>query len=364
MNITKIELHNFRNYSNYKIDKFTNLNIIIGNNGVGKTSILESIYLGSLAKTFKSNDDYTMIKYGECALKIKIFFYHNFVRKNIEVLINDTGKKTKINDATQRKLSDFISQYRVMLFSPDELKIIKSTPNTRRSYFNIQISQLYKNYIIILNDYNKLIKNKNEFLKKLMLNSNLDTKYLDIVDEKIIDLGLLIYTYRREYIEKINIDINEYFNKFNQKDLIKIEYVSDFDVNDKQKLIDVFKKNRRKEINLGMASFGIHRDDYDFMYNAMNSRDYSSQGTQKLIILAMKLAEINVFKKYYDIEPIVLLDDLFSELDEKNRNKIFDALDNSLQIFITTTDVKNINKKIINKAKVFNLDERKIKYEK
>lgn len=359
MNITKIELYNFRNYDNYKIDKFSNLNLILGNNGVGKTSILEAIYLGSLAKTFKSSDDSTMIKDGCEALKVKIYCYHDFIKKKLEILVNKSGKKTKINDNIQKRLSDFISQYKVILLSPDELKIIKSSPNVRRNYFNIQISQLHKEYISILNNYNILIKNKNEFLKKLMLNSNLDTNYLDILEEKICDLGLKIYNYRKEYIEKINSKINNFYKQFNKKDRIVLNYLSDFDLNDKNKLLSLLKKNRFKEINLGMSTIGIHRDDFEFIQNDLNSKEYSSQGTQKLIILSMKLAEINIFKFDYDILPIILLDDLFSELDEHNRNKIFNALDSELQVFITTTDVKNINKNILKKAKIYYLGEGK-----
>lgn len=364
MNVTKIELYNFRNYSNYKIDKFTNLNIIIGNNGIGKTSILEAIYLGSLAKTFKTNDDSNIIRYNTDSLKVTIYYYSDFIKKKLEVIIDKKGKKTKINGVLQRRLSDYISQYKVILLSPDELKIIKSSPSIRRNYFNIQISQLNKSFIKYLNDYNNLIKNKNEFLKKLMFNSNLDQKYLDIIDLKLAELGLIVYNYRKEYINRINNNINDYFKKFNIKGNIKINYISDYSVENYEKIILMLKKNRNKDINIGMASLGIHRDDFEFIHNNLNSKDYSSEGTQKLLILAMKLAEINIFKEDYNYKPIVLLDDLFSELDEINKNKIFNALDDSLQIFISTTDIKNINKKIINKAKIFNLNERKKQNEK
>ncbi len=363
MNITKIELHNFRNYLNCKIDKFSRLNIIIGQNGVGKTSILESIYLGSLSKTFKSNDDTTMIKNGTDVLKIKIYYYDNVKNNILELVLSKNGKKTKINDYSLKKLSDFICQYKVIFLSPDELKIIKASPSVRRNYLNIQISQLNKEYITLLNSYNLLIKNKNDFLKKLLFNSNLDTKYLDIVDEKLVDLGLKIFNFRKDYIDKINENIDKYFKIFNENYNLSIKYISDFNINDKEKLVSILKKNRVKDINLGLSSLGIHRDDYDFIHNDLNSKEYSSQGIQKLIILSMKIAEIDVFTKYYNIEPILLLDDLFSELDNNNKNKIFKLLDKNLQVFITTTDIKNINKKIVDKAKIYDLDERK-KYEK
>jgi len=358
MNITKLELLNFRNYKKIIFDNFSNLNIIIGKNGIGKTSIIEAIYLGSLAKSFKTNNELSIINEDSDFFRIKVHYFDYGPKKNLELYLDKSGKKTKINSKLQRKLSDFISQYRIILLSPDELKLIKSSPNTRRNYLNIQISQLNKEYIYFLNNYNNLIKNKNDYLKKLMLNSNLDTRYLDIIDEKIVDEGMKIYNYRKQYIESINKYINEIFDKFIKNKGLYIKYISDYEINDREKLLLELKRNRKKEINLGMTSFGIHRDDFEFIHNDNNSKDYSSQGLQKLIVLAMKISEVKIFIEEYNIYPILLLDDLFSELDEKNRNNIFKSLDKNIQVFITTTDLKNINKRIIDKAKIFNLDER------
>ena len=361
MNITKLELMNFRNYKKIIFDNFSNLNIIIGNNGIGKTSIIEAIYLGSLAKSFKTNNEESIIKNDSDFFRIKIHYFDYGPKKNLEVFYDKNVKKTKINSKIQRKLSDFISQYRVIILSPDELKLIKSSPNTRRNYLNIQISQLHKEYLYFLNNYNTLIKNKNDYLKKLMFNSNLDTRYLDILDEKIVEEGLKIYSYRKKYIDMINDYINDIFKKYQENNKIEIKYVSDYEINDKQKLLEVLRKNRKKEINIGMTSFGVHRDDYEFLQNGNNAKEYSSQGLQKLIVLAMKLSEVQIFVKKYELYPILLLDDLFSELDEKNRNNIFKSLDKEIQIFITTTDLKNNNKKIIERAKIFDLDERMCK---
>ena len=357
MNITKIELQNFRNYRKKIFDNFSNLNIIIGKNGIGKTSIVEAIYLGSLAKSFKTNNDETMINNNSDYFRIKIYYYEYGIKKNLELFLDKNGKKTKINSKLQRRLSDFISQYRIIMLSPDELKLVKSSPSTRRNYLNIQISQLDKEYLYYLNNYNNLIKNKNDYLKKLMLNSNLDQRYLDILDDKIAEEGIKIYNHRKHYIELINKYINDIFKNFEINNNVYIEYISDYKINDKEKIVKELKKIRNKEINLGMTTFGIHRDDYEFIHNNNNSKDYSSQGLQKLIVLAMKLSEVKIFVNEYNITPILLLDDLFSELDEKNRNKIFKSLDKDIQIFITTTDLKNINKRLLEKAKIYNLGE-------
>ena len=191
-----------------------------------------------------------------------------------------------------------------------------------------------------------------------MINGNLDTRYLDIIDEKIVEEGLKIYNLRKEYIDLINKYINDIFKNYEKDNTIKVNYISDYEINDKDKIIKELKRIRNKEINLGMTTFGIHRDDYEFIHNGNNSKDYSSQGLQKLIVLAMKLSEVQIFINEYEIIPILLLDDLFSELDEKNRNNIFKSLNKDIQIFITTTDLKNINKKLLEKAKIYDLVER------
>ena len=356
MNITKLELLNFRNYKKKNFDNFSNLNIIIGKNGIGKTSIIEAIYLGSLAKSFKTNNEVSIINEDSDFFRVKVHYFDYGPKKDLEIYLDKSGKKTKINSKIQRKLSDFISQYRIILLSPDELKLIKSSPNTRRNYLNIQISQLNKEYIYNLNNYNNLIKNKNDYLKKLMLNSNLDARYLDIIDEKIVDEGMKIYSFRKNYIDSINKYINTIFDKYIKNKGLYIKYLSDYDINNKEELLKELKKNRRREINIGMTDFGVHRDDYEFIHNDNNAKEYSSQGLQKLIVLAMKLSEVQIFINDYEIYPILLLDDLFSELDEKNRNNIFKSLDKNIQVFITTTDLKNINKNIIKKAKIYDLD--------
>ena len=273
MNITKLELTNFRNYKKHVFDNFSNLNIIIGKNGIGKTSIVEAIYLGSLAKSFKTNNEQLIIKNDNEFFRINIHFFDYGPKKNLEVFCDKDGKKTKINSKLQRKLSEFISQYRVILLSPDELKLIKSSPNTRRNYLNIQISQLQKEYLHFLNNYNILIKNKNDFLKRLMFNSNLDTRYLDILDEKIVEEGMKIYSYRKKYIDMINKYINNIFNNYIEKNKVYIKYISDYEIDDKEKLIHNQKKIRNKEINIGMTTFGIHRDDIEFIQNENNAKE-------------------------------------------------------------------------------------------
>ncbi len=342
MNITDLEVINFRKFSRFKLENLKEHNVIIGKNGVGKTSIIESIYFGSISKSFKSYYDNVLIKSDAPFMKVKIGIFNGKKNVRLELTLNGKEKTAKINNQMIKKMSDYICQYSVILFSPDDIKLIKDSPNSRRNYLNIEISNINKNYLNLINNYNKIIKNKNDYLKKLNLNEYLDEKYLDVLDEKIADIGSYICSERKKYIEDINLYIEKVFKKFKTKDSLKLVYISDFDSKTNEEIIKLLKKSRQKEKMLGMTNIGIHRDDISFIHNDKDSNLYSSQGIQKLIILSLKISEVKLLIQKYKIMPILLLDDLFSELDEKNQNKIMKLLNKKVQVFITTTDINNI----------------------
>ncbi len=357
MHITDLELTNFRKFSKFKLENLKLINVIIGKNGVGKTSIIESIYFGSIAKSFKSYYDDVLLKEKKSFFKIKIDLKKDNFNKKLEIIVNGKNKKAKKEGQLIKKLSDYICEYSVILFSPDDIRLIKDNPNTRRNYLNIELSNINKNYIKLINSYNKLIKNKNDYLKKVNLNFNLDRGYLDVLDEKIAEIGISICNYRKEYIENINKYINNIFKKFKREDTIKIEYISDFLDKNKDDIMHLLKKVRDKEISLGLTTTGIHRDDYEFIHNEKNAANYSSQGTQKLILLSLKLSEIKILDNEYKIKPILLLDDLFSELDETNQKRIMRLISKKYQTFITTTDLNNIKVKDLKDINVIKIRE-------
>lgn len=358
MHIRKIELTNFRNYDKFKIDNLEDINVIIGANGIGKTSIIESIYVASTARSFKNNDENVMIKSNSDYFKIKVLVDDEIRTKQLEYLLTNNGKKTKINSRLKKKISDYIFQYKVVLFSPDELKIIKESPTVRRNYLNVNLSQINKTYIKLLNTYNVLIKNKNEYLKKLYINGNLDERYLDILDLKIAEIGSQICLIRKEYIDKINKKIKRIFKKFKKDDEVYVDYQSQFLNKNNDEILMNLKKNRIYEETIGFTKTGVHRDDFMFLHNDKNAKEYSSQGLQKLILLSFKMAELEVLIDDYYEEPILLLDDLFSELDIINQNSIINNLNTKIQVFVTTTDINNVKPNLLKKAKIIDLNER------
>lgn len=351
MNITKIELYNFRNYNKLILKDLKKINILIGKNGVGKTSILESIYLGSIGKSFRTNSDSSIVKENSLSYKINLKLKEDKKITNLEILYQNKGKITKINKKITNTLSEYIGAFKSILFSPDEVKLIKSSPNVRRNYLNIQLSQLEKKYLFYLQNYNKLIKNKNEYLKCIELNKSNDLKYLDILDSKIIEEGTKLFNYRKKYVT----DINNILSKLKYKDKISLKYISDFE-NDEKSIEKKIKLLRKKEILLGISSFGVHRDDVEFLYNNQNAKEFCSQGQQKILLLFLKLSEIDLFINKYNYKPILLLDDLFSELDYEHQNLIINKLSKNTQIFITATDINNIENQIKRKINVINID--------
>ena len=353
MKLENLYLLNYRNYSNLEIKFSNDLNLIYGNNGSGKSNLIEAIYLLALTKSFRTNNDKNLIK-KKCdssTVKGKIVKDNDYTNYQIE--ISDVGKKVYIDSDKVAKISDYISLINIIIFNPLDTKIINDSPSVRRKMLDIEISQINKEYLLLLNSYNKILKNRNAFLKQLYINGNASNEYLDILTKKFIDLGLEINKIREEYLNNINEQIgNIYKNIFEYGDL-KIKYKSSFSNKNVDNLLELFKKNYRKEMELGKTLFGIHHDDIEFILDKNDIREYGSVGQQKNAIISFKLAEVLIIKKIKNNYPILILDDLFSELDNNKINNIISMLNKEVQTFITTTDIDKIDKKLLEESAIF-----------
>ena len=353
MQITDLKLLNFRNYS--KLDlSFSKNNIIFGRNGMGKTNLIEAIYVLALSKTFRSNNEKVLIKDNEELTKISGTILDDY-KNNYQIIINKSGKNVKIDNNTYKKISDYISKIKIILFNPNDLQIIKDSPSIRRRLLNVSISQLDNNYLKILSNYNKLLKQRNSYLKTMYINANTSKDYLNILTDKLIEDGMKIYNYRKEYINNLNNLINNYYEKITNIKNINIKYISDFNDLDKDQIKKKYSEYQEKDMLQGMTRFGIHHDDLIFELNKKDLKEYGSEGQQKNAIIAYKLSEIEVFKEKINKLPILILDDLYSELDEEKINNILNLIDDDIQTFITTTEIDKVNKNVINKSKIFNV---------
>ena len=206
-----------------------------------------------------------------------------------------------------------------------------------------------------LNTYNKLVKQRNSYLKTTNINANSSSEYLDILTNKVIDVGEQIYNSRVKYIDLINEKIGNIYDKICGIKDLKLEYVSDYKNFDRDKIVKKYKDNLQRDIILGKTTLGIHHDDIKFKFNGQDIKDYGSEGQQKNAIIAYKLTEIEIFKSIKDDYPILILDDLFSELDQNKIENILNLINEDIQTFITTTEIDKIDKSILDKSRIFNV---------
>lgn len=360
MKIKSIHISNFRNYEKLSLDFNEKINIFIGNNGEGKTNLLESIYVLAVTKSHRSYIDKTLIKSGELYSKIEGTVVKNDKDNNFEVFFNSKGKRVSINKVPLKKISDYLSNFTAILFCPDDLELIKGSPSERRKFLNIEIGQLDNKYLICLNEYNNLIKNRNEYLKTMNID-NPNKDYIEVLNNQIIDKAINIYKHRFNFLNEIEEKMKAIYQKVTNG-VLSIKYINTceiykFDEDTIRKVLsDKLSNNLRKEIFQGSTQYGPHKDDFEIYIDDKNVRDYGSQGQQRLSVLCIKISELEVFKNITGTYPVLLLDDVFSELDIEKRNKMITLVNGNVQVFITSTDVKNINRSVLKDATVFKIE--------
>ncbi len=346
MYINKIKLQNFRNYNEQEINFNENINIFYGNNAQGKTNILEAIFLSSFGKSFRTNKEKEMIKLDENFAKIDIYFQKKNIDGKIKISIADK-KIIFVNDIKIKKLSELIGNINIVIFTPDDMNILKEGPSKRRRFLDMMISQVKPNYIHILNNYLKTLEQRNNYLKQ----NNINETMIEVWDEKLVEYGYLIYKYRNEFIEKISEKITNIHKEIANED-ISIKYISD--CSNKEEFKNKLKKNITIDKIKKYTSVGCHRDDFKVFINNKEVNIYGSQGQSRTAILSLKLSELEVINDEIGEYPILLLDDFMSELDE-TRIKNFLKRVKNIQVIITCT--KKIN---IENCKFFKVENGKI----
>lgn len=370
MILKELKIANFRNYKSLNIKLSDRINIIYGNNAQGKTNILESIYVLGITKSHRSFIDDDLIMNGESASKISGNIEKNGINSLFEINLNKTKKKYKIDNDDIKKTSDYISNINIIIFYPEDLEIIKGSPGIRRKFLNLELSQLYNNYYRVLSDYNKLLKIRNDYLKKMQKNIKVDENYFAIITEYLIDKAVFIYRARNKFINKLNSYASNIFFEIMHLEGFNLKYKTNLDLKDyseteiKEQLKAKFESDKQLEIRLGSTLHGPHRDDFDFYLGENNLKCYGSQGQQRLAVISIKLAEIEIFKNYSKTSPILLLDDVFSELDDEKKNNLLKYINDDIQTIITTTDLENIDDSIIKSSKLFKIEAGKVVEEK
>ena len=370
MRIKSLKLLYFRNYLSMNIDAHPSLNVLVGNNANGKTNIIESIFCLALGRSYRTKSDSECIMFGETATAMSCVVNKNDKNLDIMLGINNKGKSAKIGGVKKTKLTDFVGELNVVLFSPEDLQLVKGSPSLRREFINrefYQFSRIYHKYYLM---YQHLLKQRNSYLKDMRKNpkDEMSLAYLETITSQLAKVAIYITRERVSFVQDISkLTYQNMLNISNGQESLKIRYKSSvleaLNINDisdeifnEESLTKVMLKKSYDDIMRGSTKIGPHQDDLEFYINDLDAKMYASQGQQRSIVLSLKLAEINYLKTKTGTYPVLLLDDVLSELDKNRQLKLLDAINENVQTFITTPSISDIKEDLLKKAKVFKIE--------
>lgn len=349
MNVKNLRLINFRNYNNIFFELNDKVNIFIGKNAQGKTNLLEAVYMCATGRSFRTNRDRELINFDKKEAYIGSRIEIGQREKLVEIKLDkERPKRIKINRLELNKQRDLNSGLNIVVFSPDDLSLVKGSPNERRFFLDMSISQIRPIYKYNLNRYNKILFQRNNLLKSDK-NKNDIINLLEIFDMQLVKTGTEIILSRIEFIDKLSKVALSIHNKLTSgKEELKLSYSSNINFNEldrkeiESRFLKSLIKNRDRDMIIGSTSIGPHRDDMNIYINRIDSRTFASQGQQRTIVLSIKLSEVEIINIDRGSYPVLLLDDVFSELDSDRRKYLIESFNNT-QTLITTTELDNIS---------------------
>jgi len=325
-----LSIQHFRNYQELEVEFHPGLNIFLGQNAQGKTNILESIYFLALTRSHRTRNDRDLIYFESTDFKVSGQLQRETGPLPLEISLTPKGRITKVNHLKQAKLSNYIGHMNVVLFAPEDLQLIKGSPAGRRKFIDIELGQMKPLYLSDLSQYNHVLKQRNSYLKN---SEKIDATFLEVLDSQLASFGSRVIHHRLVFSEEGN-DIEEQF-------------------------LSMLEKNRQKDIFRKTTSIGPHRDDLAFFINNMNAT-FGSQGQHRSVVLSLKLAEIELMEEITREKPILLLDDVMSELDNYRQLQLLETISNNIQTFITTTTLDHL-KELPEELKIFTIQAGHIK---
>jgi DNA replication and repair protein RecF len=350
MIIKSLELKNFRNYNDLKISFDKGTNILYGDNAQGKTNVLESLYVSGTTKSHKGSKDKEMILFGENEAHIRTVVEKGGVENQIDLHLKKSASKgIAINKIPIKKAGELFGILNIVFFSPEDLNIIKDGPAQRRRFLDMELSQLDKIYLYHLTKYNKVLQQRNKLLKDIYFHPELkDT--LEIWDEQLVSYGSRIIARRQQFLEELNEIVCEiHKNISGNRETLVLHYEPSADAIHLKSELEAAKQ---RDLKMGMTSFGPHRDDISFLIDGIDIRKYGSQGQQRTSALSLKLAEIELVKKLIHDTPVLLLDDVLSELDSNRQNYLLNSI-HDIQTIITCTGLDEFVRNRFHINKVF-----------
>lgn len=359
MVIKSVDLKDFRNYDYLNMVLDDKINIIYGDNAQGKTNILEALYVCATSKSHRGNKDKEVIRFGDDEAHIKVMINKNGIDYRVDMhLKKNKAKGIAVNGIPIRKATELFGIINIVFFSPEDLNIIKDGPSERRKFIDMEFSQLDKIYLSNLVNYNKVVNQRNKLLKEISFSGKQeDMETLDIWDMQLVKYGKDVILGRDYFVDKIGKIVNDIHKKLSgEKENLKIKYLPSVSTKDFEKEL---KKNRQKDIRMKSTGIGPHKDDMIFYINGNDVRKFGSQGQQRTVALSLKLAEIELVKQVIHDTPVLLLDDVLSELDSSRQNFLLNNI-GDIQTIVTCTGLDELISNRLNMNKIFKVVEGKV----
>ncbi len=364
MKLTNLQLQNFRNYESVQLEFTDGVHVFIGENAQGKTNLMESIYALAMTKSHRTTNDKELIGWNKEFATIKGTVEKTATKTNLELQFSKKGKIAKVNYLEQKRLSSYLGNLNVILFAPENLTLVKGSPQNRRKFVDMELGQMSSLYLYDLVEYNRVLKQRNTYLKQLAIKKKQPDEYLEVLSEMLSELASKIVFHRLDFmkqLEALAIPIHDQLSLGREK--FSVSYQATIPLEDgltpsqmKEIYINQFKKNQTREADQATTLIGPHRDDLIFYLNEVPVQTYGSQGQQRSTVLSLKLAEIELMKLSTGEYPLLLLDDVLSELDDDRQTHLIKAIENKVQTFITTTSLDGIKQQFINEPVVIPIE--------
>ncbi|MBK0040589.1 MULTISPECIES: DNA replication/repair protein RecF [Leuconostoc] len=363
MELESLTLKNYRNYGDLTLEFSDGVNVFLGENAQGKTNLLESIYVLALARSHRTSSDKDLIQWSEKEATISGRVKRAISDTPLSLNFSNKGKKARVNHLEQSKLSQYIGQLNVILFAPEDLELVKGAPSVRRRFIDMEFGQMNPLYLYNTTQYKRILKERNAYLKRLQLKQTADTVFLDVLSEQLVNVGAQILLARESFLKKLEQAAQPIHAEISdQRETLHLVYNSSVNFDEKDDLAGVtaafeaaLLKQRAREIMMGSTLLGPHRDDLQFIVNDNDVAVFGSQGQQRTTALAVKLAEIDLMQQETGEYPVLLLDDVLSELDANRQTHLLLAIQDKVQTFITAPSLTDVARQLIHTPKVFHV---------
>ncbi|AVK61516.1 DNA replication/repair protein RecF [Lactobacillus sp. CBA3605] len=360
MYLENLELHDFRNYPDLAVSFSPSTNVLLGKNAQGKTNLLEAIYVLALTRSHRTANDKELIRWETTTATLKGRLHKTTGSLPLELELGRRGKRAKVNHLEQAKLSQYIGNLNVIVFAPEDLSIVKGAPAIRRRFMDMEFGQMSPKYLYNLSQYRAILKQRNQYLRQLHHHQAKDKVYLEVLSDQLAAFGAEIIAKRLELLKQLErwaqvvhaeITQNQEQLSFHYKTQLEATLTTVEQLY--PALQQLYAQQQAKEIFQGTTLLGPHRDDLQFSVNGKNVQTFGSQGQQRTTALSVKLAEIDLMKAETGEYPVLLLDDVLSELDAARQTHLLTAIQDKVQTFLTTPSLDGVARKLIKQPKVF-----------